>query len=120
MGVFLYNDTTGATIETTDINGDGGESQAALHEANGWRRIESAAAAAAPIIGRPIGSLDELNDEELHEVAVRNFVPVDDDTDLPAVLREHFGDTTSAPAVDPQANDDDTAANGDAINDEEN
>lgn len=102
MGVVMRHRTTGAVIETVDINDDDGEAQANVNEANGWDRIEAAALSASEIFDRPIRSIAELTDDELHEVAVRNQVDLtsteaDGQVDIAARLSAHFGEEPLSP-----------------------
>lgn len=74
MGVFLRHPETEAVIETTDINGDGGEAQAELYESRGWQRVDAERPAfgdGPPIVVDPPESLDDEfdddNDDDIEE-----------------------------------------------------
>lgn len=107
MGVFLKHPVVDGVIETVDINGDGGEAQAAVHEARGWFRVPASVVAAEQVVGRPVDKLDDLKVEELSDVAVRNQIvvpPKAKKDDLVRLLEDTFdapSDTADAPAVVP-------------------
>lgn len=106
MGVFLKHPKVAGVIETVDINGDGGEAQALVHESRGWLRIHAAVVAAEQVVDRPVDKLDDLKVEELSDVAVQNQIAVPPKAkkdELVRLLEDAFTATPSDVAEDAQA-----------------
>lgn len=68
--VRMHNPETGGTATTTD------EAFARIWQLRGWQLVEPAAVAAGDLLGEPVGSLDELTVDQLHQLAAQSAVDV--------------------------------------------
>lgn len=66
----MHNPETGGIATTTE------EAFRTIWRLRGWEQVEPVAAAAADLLDVPVGSLDDLTVDQLHQVAAQSGVDV--------------------------------------------